>query len=71
MKFPNEEFLKHCKTNSIFCDGANNRLDRIKHEVSPCRAATHQQAAKMMDDGQVYKEGNEKSKEQAGSDCCW
>ncbi len=49
MKFPNKEFLKHCKTNSLFCEGANNRLDGIKHEVSPCHAATRQQAAKMMD----------------------
>jgi hypothetical protein len=49
MKFFNEEFLEHYKTNSLFCDGANNRLDGIKHEVSPCCAATCQQAVKMMD----------------------
>ena len=49
IKYPNVEFLEHCKTNHLFCDGANNRLDGIEHEVSPRRAATRRQAAKMMD----------------------
>ena len=49
IKYPNVEFLEHCKTNHLFSDGANNRLDGIEHEVSPRHAATRRQAAKMMD----------------------
>ncbi len=49
MKYPTVEFLEHCKTNHLFSNGANNRLEGIKHEVSPHRAATHRQTAKMMD----------------------
>jgi hypothetical protein len=49
MKYPTDEFLKHCKTNHLFSDGTNNRLDGTEHKVSPHRAATHRQAAKMMD----------------------
>jgi hypothetical protein len=49
MKYPNNKFLEHCKTDHLFSDIANNRLDRIEHEVSPCHAAIHRQAAKMTD----------------------
>ena len=49
IKYPNVRFLKHCKTNSLFSDGANNRLDGIERKVIPCHAATRKQAAKMMD----------------------
>lgn len=50
MKFPDNKFHEHCKMNSIFSNDANNkRLDGIKHKVSPRRAATRQQAVKMMD----------------------
>ena len=48
-KYPTVEILEHCKTNHLFSDGANNRLDGIEHEVSPRHAATRRQAAKMME----------------------
>ena len=33
IKYPTVEFLEHCKTNHLFSDGANNRMDGIEHEV--------------------------------------
>ncbi len=39
MQYPDDEFLEHCKTNTLFSDSANNVLDGIKHKVSPCHAA--------------------------------
>ena len=48
LKLPTEEFVEHCKENSLFFDGSAARLDGLDHDVTPGRRATREKAALMM-----------------------